>query len=63
MSNINLNGLWTFVIVYGPEYEEMENKELVFEAEFSQDEDTFTAVGIDKDGAGMSPDLAKIRVF
>ena len=63
MSNINLNGLWTFVIVYGPEYEEMENKELVFEAEFSQDEDTFTAVGIDKDGAGMSPDLAKIKGF
>ena len=63
MSNINLNGLWTFVIVYGPEYEEMENKELIFEAEFTQDGDTFTATGMDKDGVGMSPDLARMKGF
>lgn len=63
MNNINLKGLWTFVIVYGPEYGDVENQELIFEAEFSQDDDTFTAVGVDKSGVGMSPDLAKIKGF
>ncbi len=63
MSNININGLWTFVVVYGAEYGDLENQELIFEAEFSQNEDTFTAVGIDKSGVGMSSDLAKIRGF
>lgn len=63
MNQINLKGLWTFVIVYGPEYGEMKNQELIFEAEFSQDNDTFTAVGIDKSGVGMSPDLARLNGF
>ena len=63
MSSINLSGLWTFVIVYGPEYGENKGEKLIFEAEFSQSDDMFTAVGIDKDGVGMSPDLAKIKGF
>ena len=63
MAVININGHWAFVLVYGPEYEEDAGKEIYFDAEFIQDNDTFSGTGIDTGGHGINPDPAIINGF
>lgn len=60
---MNISGKWKGVIVYGPEYEELENQELHFTAEFTQNLDEFTGIAKDVSGIGCNPDTASIRGF
>ncbi|MES2285622.1 MAG: hypothetical protein V4547_08035 [Bacteroidota bacterium] len=59
----NLNGNWKGIIIYGPEYRNLENKELYFSLEIKQEEETFTGTAIDTSGIGTNPDIAEVRGF
>ena len=63
MADININGQWTFVIVYGEDYGEDAGKEVFCDAEFIQDNDTFTATSFDTGGFGTNPDKATLTGF
>lgn len=58
-----LEGQWTGVITYGPEYGEFEGKELYFEAQFIQTADTFNGTAIDTGGAFPQEEEATISGF
>lgn len=60
---MNLSGHWQGIILYGPEYGDWENKELLFEMTIKQSGDTFTAIAIDTGGIGRNPDEAEINGF
>lgn len=60
---MNLNGQWKGIIIYGPDYGELENKELYFSANISQNLEIFSGVSVDTGGVGANPDKAVINGF
>jgi hypothetical protein len=59
----NLFSRWKGVLVYGPEYDDMEGVELFFTMNILQDKDSFTGTAVDTGGAGITPGEATIRGF
>lgn len=59
----NLNGQWKGKVIYGPDYGELENKELYFSVDITQNLDTFTGIALDTGGVGANPNKAAINGF
>lgn len=58
---ININGQWTFTLVYGPEYQINEGQQLFCDANFIQHKNSFTGTCFDTTGFGANPEVANIK--
>ena len=58
---IDLNGKWEGVITLGKEYEKFKDKEIFYESEISQSENSFNGISFDISGFGINPEPADIN--
>jgi hypothetical protein len=60
MATHNINGKWTGTIIYGQKYLEHSGKELYFDLDITQENESIKGIAIDTGGTGISPDAASI---
>lgn len=60
MGTHNINGKWTGTIVYGQKYRDHRGKELYFDLDITQENESINGVAFDIGGTGISPDPARI---